>query len=217
MIKEFVLKLAEEIHKGLPGLEAHKIMAPVTRPLISFDEADFPQANKGAVMILFYPAGDAISFVLIKRPSYDGVHGGQVSFPGGRVESSDPETAFTALRECEEETGIDKNSIRVFGKLSNVYIPPSNYFVFPYLGYLESTPQFTPDKHEVEYIIEADVKKITDPKIKSTINIIRKDISFTAPCYLINEHKVWGATAIILSELEFLLVRNMKKEVGGEK
>ena len=202
MIKDFVFKLSEEIRKGLPGLESHKIMAPVNRPLVSFEEKDYPLANKGAVIVLFYPFNNEVHFILIKRPSYDGVHGGQVSFPGGKVDPSDSDTENTALRECEEEIGVNKKMIRIFGLLSNIYIHPSNYFVFPYLGYVDSRPEFIPDVYEVDSIIEVPLNIISDQKIKSQIEIVRKDILFNAPCYLINEHQVWGATAIILSELE---------------
>lgn len=211
MIKEFVLQLAESISKGLPGVEAHKIMAPVTRPILSFNEDDYPDAKKGAVLILFYPQENKEYLVLIKRPSYDGVHGGQVSFPGGQVDDHDPETVFTALRECEEEIGVAKNSIRIFGQLSNIFIPPSNYFVFPYLGYMEWQPIFVPDEREVEKILEVPVELLSDQTIKGSVHIERKDISFEAPCYNIQGHQVWGATAIILSELEMLIKRMNKK------
>jgi len=209
MIETFANILSDKIKLGLPGLEAHKIMAPVARPIENFEEKDYPSAKKGAVLILFYPVLEEIFMVLIKRPSYDGVHGGQVSFPGGKVEETDKDTSFTALRETEEEIGVERSQIKIFGQLSNIYIPPSNFFVYPYLGLMKTKPDFFPDKNEVEYIIETPVNILLDQTNKSTININRKDINFEAPCYLINKHRVWGATAIILSELEFLL-RNIK-------
>ena len=209
MIETFTNKLCEQISSGLPGLDAHKIMAPITRPIMNFNEKDYPSAKKGAVLILFYPVNEEIFMVLIKRPSYDGVHGGQVSFPGGKVEEGDFDTSFTAIRETEEEIGVNRSQIKIFGQLSNIYIPPSNFFVYPYLGSINEKPDFFPDKNEVEYIIETPVNILLDQTIKSTIKINRSDINFDAPCYIINNHRVWGATAIILSELE-VLMRGMK-------
>lgn len=205
MIEKFGNKLSDQIKLGLPGLDAHKIMAPATRPIKNFEEKDYPKAKKGAVLILFYPVKEEIFMVMIKRPSYDGVHGGQVSFPGGKVEDGDVDTSFTALRETEEEIGVNGSQIKIFGQLSNIYIPPSNFFVYPYLGLINEKPDFFPDKNEVEYVIETPVNILLDQSIKSTLTINRPEIKFEAPCYLINKHRVWGATAIILSELEILM------------
>ena len=166
MIKGFSHRLYQLLTIELPGVVAHRVMAPVTRPLKAFDLTDYPDAKVAAVMILLYPKQDTVYLALIKRPDYGGVHRGQVS---------------------------------------NVYIPPSNFFVFPFVGLLDHSPQFLPDVNEVEYIIEVPVNLLLDPAIKSTVKINRPEVSFDAPCYLINGHTVWGATAIILSEFEFLL------------
>ena len=205
MIKGFTSRLYQLLTGDLPGMLAHQVMAPVTRPLKAFDLTDYPDAKVAAVMILLYPKQDNIFLALIKRPYYSGVHSGQVSFPGGKSEDSDVDYQFTALRETEEEIGVKASLIQVIGQLSNVYIPPSNFFVFPFVGYLEHSPQFLPDANEVEYMIEFPVHTLLDPTIKSTVKIYRPEATFEAPCYLINGHTVWGATAIILSEFEFLL------------
>ena len=205
MIKGFTSRLYQLLTGDLPGMLAHQVMAPVTRPLKAFDLTDYPDAKVAAVMILLYPKQDNIFLALIKRPDYSGVHSGQVSFPGGKSEDSDVDYQFTALRETEEEIGVKASLIQVIGQLSNVYIPPSNFFVFPFVGYLEHSPQFLPDANEVEYMIEFPVHTLLDPTIKSTVKINRPEATFEAPCYLINGHTVWGATAIILSEFEFLL------------
>ena len=205
MIKGFSHRLYQLLTIELPGVVAHRVMAPVTRPLKAFDLTDYPDAKVAAVMILLYPKQDTVYLALIKRPDYGGVHSGQVSFPGGKSEDSDTDYQFTALRETEEEIGVKASLIQVIGQLSNVYIPPSNFFVFPFVGLLDHSPQFLPDVNEVEYIIEVPVNLLLDPAIKSTVKINRPEVSFDAPCYLINGHTVWGATAIILSEFEFLL------------
>ncbi|MBC8045579.1 MAG: CoA pyrophosphatase [Fimbriimonadaceae bacterium] len=205
MIEEFVNKLNYRIQQGLPGISAQQKMAPAIREIKPYEENEYPDAKKASVLILFYPHADDIYTVLMKRPDYDGVHSGQVSFPGGKVETTDKDPAYTALRETEEEVGIKMDAIQLMGKLSNIYIPPSNFFVFPYLGYLNYRPQFIPDKNEVAAIVETPIKIILDDSIKGMQEIIREDIKFNAPYYLIQNQKVWGATAIIMSELEILL------------
>ncbi len=208
MIEQFIQRLNDRITAGLPGMIAHRRMAPPARPLVSFDEHDYPAAKKGSVLILFYPFKETICMALIKRQSYDGVHSGQVAFPGGKIEK-DETAEQAALRETKEEIGVDENKITIFNRLSNVYIPPSNFFVFPFLGYAKQRPDFHPDQHEVEYIIESPVDVLMDDSIKGIMDIQRGDQIMKAPYYEIMQHKVWGATAIILSELEFLLTELM--------
>jgi hypothetical protein len=86
-----------------------------------------------------------------------------------------------------------------------VYIPPSNFFVFPFIGYTLETPVFAPDTNEVVYVIETPVEVLLDDSNKSVISIQRPDFKQDVPCYIIEGHTVWGATAIILSEFEWLL------------
>ncbi len=204
MIEQFVERLNDRILAGLPGILAHRQMAPASRPLLDFREQDYPQAKKGSVLILFYPWQNEIYTVLIKRPDYEGVHSGQVSFPGGKIEANETAEA-AALREANEEIGVDVSAVKIFNRLSNVYIPPSNFFVFPFLGYSTQRPHFIPEKNEVDYVIEMPVEIILDQKIKGSMEVIRGEETFHAPYYAIHEHKVWGATAILLSELEFLM------------
>jgi len=207
MIGHFVQHLNDRILAGLPGLLAHRQMAPSVRPLVSFDEHDYPHAKKGSVLILFYPHEGDIYTVFIKRPDYEGVHSGQVAFPGGRIETN--ETAqVAALREAQEEIGLIKEQVHIFNQLSNIYIPPSNFFVFPFLAYTSQRPVFIPDPKEVDYVIESPISVVLDPTIKGVMEIERQEGIIQAPYYLIQDHKVWGATALMLSELEFLLQEN---------
>lgn len=205
MIKAFADTFSNLLMGPLPGPLAHQKMAPLSRQVIHFNPADYPNAKIAAVLVLCYPKNGEITMVLTQRPNYDGVHSGQISFPGGKIEPGDNDELHTALRETEEEIGVLRQEIRVIGKLSNVYIPPSNFFVFPFVGIATSAPIFTPDSNEVAEIIEMPINTLLADSVKSTITINRPEAPFEAPCYDINGKKVWGATAIILSEVEWLL------------
>src|SRR5690606_7847625 len=128
---------------SLPGEAAHLKMSPSLRVRTS-EVAKQPGFNpkQSAVIILLYPENDIWYNVLIKRPEYKGTHSGQIAFPGGRFEENDVTFDITALRECEEEIGVSRELITVLGKLTEIYIPPSNFMVHPYIGYCEEKPVF---------------------------------------------------------------------------
>lgn len=205
MIDDFITKFTKRIELGLPGAVAHKRMAPAQRVIEIFDESNYPNAEKASVLMLLYPNQQDIFFALIQRPVYDGTHGGQVSFPGGRIEKSDTTPWHTALRESQEEIGLDPVSVNFIAKLSPVYIPPSNFFVHVFTGSTATQPHFIPDLKEVETIIEAPLNILLDEGIKSEMEFTRNTIQMMVPCYTIQGRNVWGATAIILSEVEEIL------------
>ncbi|HPE98171.1 MAG TPA: CoA pyrophosphatase [Chitinophagales bacterium] len=190
---------------GLPGPEAHRIMAPQYRVVKPFREEDFPGSRKASVLALLYAKNEAVQVVLTRRPDYEGVHSAQISFPGGQSETHDEDHWQTALRETEEEIGVPASNIRHLGDLSPIYIPPSNFFVRPYLGWLDNIPEFHPDPEEVAAVIEMPVLTLLNESAKTTMRIERPDFSAEVPCYRFDEHRIWGATAIILAELEMLL------------
>ena len=111
-------------------------------------------AKQSSVLILFYEKEGKLYIPLIKRASYDGVHSGQIAFPGGKVEPEDKDMIATALRESQEEIGISLTGIEILGILSPVFIPPSNFLVNVVLAYTSSVPQFTIDTFEVDELIE---------------------------------------------------------------
>jgi 8-oxo-dGTP pyrophosphatase MutT (NUDIX family) len=162
--------------------------------------------KRSAVLILLYASGKTIKFPLIVRPVYNGVHSGQVALPGGKHEESDKNLQVTAIRETEEETGILKKNVKIIGKLSELYIPPSNYLVTPFVGIHTVKPEFIPQESEVARIVETDVEKIMDEK-----NIFEKKmklssgVSVLTPYFDLNGLTVWGATAMILSEFKTVL------------
>ena len=199
-IDELKLKL----HQPLPGVTSHLKMAPTHRvDDFSTMSKVVPSAKNSAVLILLFPDNGKIKTVFIKRSEYDGVHSGQISFPGGKFEKTDKDFEATALREANEEIGVLPDNIEIIGQLTDFYIPPSNFLVKVYVGYLLTKPEFIPDTKEVQSIIVADLDEfynsnnVSEKEFYST----SRKIKISAPCYQVNGLEIWGATAMILSEL----------------
>lgn len=205
--------LIEQLHEGLkaplPGIEAQLIMMSSglqnTNREMYFKAAE--GAKEAAVMLLLFQKNKEWYTILMQRPESPYAHSKQVSFPGGGVEVTDHSLEAAALRETEEEFGIPSEDIRVIGRLSQLYIPVSNYLVHPFVGYLKEIPSYTPDPNEVDEIIEVkvddllnpDLKKITEIRTSSGFNL--KDV----PYFDVNNKVVWGATAMMLSEFVELM------------
>ena len=165
MFGEFKEKLKIELFNDLPGELAHSMMMPTVRDDNFIIPTNQPSPTKSAVLILFYQDDDGhIKFPLIQRPTYNGAHSAQVSFPGGKSEKSDKNLAHTALREAEEEIGIDPGRVEVIGSLSNLFIWVSNFIVTPVIGFTNQKPTFQKDDMEVAAIIETDLYDIINPK-----------------------------------------------------
>jgi len=207
----FVQKLEEALKQGLPGSLAHALMSPMGRG----DTEEYLSNTKvpvrtSAVMIVLFEDNHECKMVLIKRPSYDGVHSGQISFPGGKYEEADANYGETALRETFEEIGVCCDQIRIIGKLSRIYIPPSNFLVYPFIGYCEKTPFFHPDEKEVDQLIFLSINVLLNDEIRKEGSFMsggKTNWKIEAPYYEIENEKVWGATAIILSEFKQILSR----------
>jgi len=186
---------------------AHQIMVPPERiELLKKVNIQENNPKKAAVLMLLYPKNNKTHLVLIERNSYLGVHSSQIAFPGGKVEVNDPSAAFTALRETQEEIGVEMSKVTIIKAFTEVYIPPSNFMVFPFLGYSNEELQFVPDSKEVASIIELSIENFLDESlvVTKTMNTsYSKDIS--VPAFKIQEYYVWGATAMILSELKEVL------------
>lgn len=189
-------------------MEAQHKLAPILR-IEEMKQIDFKSRNpnKAGVMAVFYPDTEHIThLVLILRKTYRGVHSNQVGFPGGRVELTDKDLEHTALRETEEEVGIPQGDIRVIKQLTKLYIPPSDFWVHPFMGYTNRTPRFIPQESEVEKVLEVNLDEFMDSK-----SIIQKKLSTSyakeieVPAFLLSGHVVWGATAMMLSEVKELL------------
>ncbi|MBE0650281.1 MAG: CoA pyrophosphatase [Bacteroidales bacterium] len=193
--------LNQRLAKPLPGVFAHERMVPPTRRETL--NRPFPDRNVkfSAVLLLLYPNSGTLNFVLIKRARYDGVHSGQIALPGGQFETSDKNLKFTALRESQEEVGIEIQKVKIVGKLSEIYIPPSNFRVQPFVGFYSEKPVFRADGIETTGTIEVRIEDFLNPDLQTEKSVISRDgKNINVPCYYLNGEIVWGATAMILSE-----------------
>lgn len=200
----FFTTIQDIVKVDLPSTAAHIKMAPLERvKLIVSGFDNLHNARKAAVMMLFYPKNGETHLVLIIRNSYPGVHSSQIAFPGGKVEEIDTDLKATALRETYEEIGVHPDKIHVIRDFSSVYIPPSNFLVFPFLGISSSELEFTLQEEEVAGIVEMPISLLLDDSI---ISMKTLETSYAklieVPVFQIGNHSVWGATAMMLSELK---------------
>ena len=214
MFNELIKKLQERFkERELPGVEAHKKLAPFRTENSRFNYSEIKGYKESSVLVLIFPQNGSAYIPLIKRPDYDGIHSGQISLPGGKREVKDKNLVDTALRETWEEIGAQINQIKILGSLTPLYIPPSNFMVNPFVGFVESKPQFKIDPVEVQKIIEAPVSYFMEGSnvLNKEIEIIRKSgkanevIKLETPYFDLEGEVLWGATAMILSELKELM------------
>lgn len=188
------------------GLDAQFKLAPKIRLQYSEEKILSKNPKKAGVLALFYPNQEGeTKFLLTLRASYNGTHSSQISFPGGKFDKKDVLLKTTALRETEEEIGVQRSEITIFKQMTEVYIPPSNFLVTPYLGMVTKSPIFTKN-YEVEKLIEVSLKDLLDDAlITSTILSTSYAKNMQVPCFKLNNYIVWGATAMMLSEIKELL------------
>ena len=191
----------------LPGKKALFKMAPLER-VKELKDVDIKTLNprEAAVTALFYPNKDNQTFlILILRKTYKGVHSAQIGFPGGKVEPEDKDLKDTAKRETEEEVGVPYDDIQLIKKMTTAYIPPSNFNVHPFIGYIEDTPKLIKQDDEVEDIVLVDIDDFLneDSLIEETLTTSYAT-ELTVPAFHLNGHVVWGATAMMLSEIKTL-------------
>lgn len=183
----------------LPGAKAQQLMSPSIR-FTGHQIPDAKRAKNSSVFILLFQKKGEWYIPFIQRPVYNGVHSGQVSLPGGKAEKSDKDLIETAFRETEEEIGIKRESIHHIGTLTTLYIPNSNFMVYPQVGIIHSKPAFQINQREVEALFEAPLIKLLHPssikRFKRQINNIEVD----APYFCVDRYEIWGATAMIISE-----------------
>lgn len=204
-LEKVIQQLEEALKKPLPGKIGQGTMAPKPVDIRRFSMNIPKDYNKGAVLMLFYQDKRGCLVPFIKRPTYDGVHSGQIAFPGGKWELNDLNLGETALREAEEEIGVDRNKVELIGRLTDLYIPASNFMVSPFIGFTHEKPEFKPDPFEVEKIITCPFSDLLDHKIRK-IGSVKFDsgIKLETPYFDIDQEMVWGATAMILGEFMHL-------------
>jgi 8-oxo-dGTP pyrophosphatase MutT (NUDIX family) len=205
-LTSLVVKLRYRLQLLLPGIEAQLKMAHIERRLNKNLYKIPDTARIGAVLILLYEKDNEIKTVLIQRTEYKGVHSKQISFPGGKQEPGET-IQQAALREAEEEVGVNKKDITIIGELTELYIPPSNFLVFPFIGCIDYLPSFLIQPEEVEEIIEVSLTELNNPEVIHEKSLtLSSGTVVTTPYYEIQGRTVWGATAMILSE--FLQIFN---------
>jgi len=199
---EFFRALSDRLKVDLPGEEAQKRLSRQKNYSLTRLIAKNPAHLKSAVMIILWPEDRAMRCLLIRRPVYPGVHSGQVAFPGGKYEEEDGSLLQTAIRETKEEVGVAISEMEVAGTLSPLYIPVSNYLVYPYVSVLRTRPSLVLNEKEVERVLDFELKRLHGKEqIKEKTMQIREGLNVKIPYYEVDDFEVWGATAMIISEL----------------
>ncbi|HLP50998.1 MAG TPA: CoA pyrophosphatase [Chitinophagales bacterium] len=205
--RQFIDELRAELSRPLPGETAQYRMAPSYRPRLTPQQIAALNPRISGVMLLLYERAGLLNIAFTQRKTYEGVHSGQMSFPGGKKDEEDNDLVQTALRETEEEIGLDRNRIEIIGRLSELYIPPSNFLVYPSVGFVEQVTEFVPQPTEVEKVVEVPVDFFLNQQninMQTEIKVMGGTI-VRVPAYHFNGHVIWGATAIMLSEFTFIL------------
>ena len=192
------------MQQPLPGWEAHQLMVP---PVRGKEVVIPPDARLAAVLLLLFEAEGEWYLPLMRRQVDGRVHSGQLCWPGGLCQQQDADYTFTALREAEEEIGVDPARVTLLGDLSELYIPPSRSLVFPKLGCYPQRPTYRLDPVEVAEVIELRLADLWERNLTETRRVEVKPGQFiTASGYALSEACfVWGATAMMLAELGMLV------------
>jgi 8-oxo-dGTP pyrophosphatase MutT (NUDIX family) len=198
--------IRERLQQQLPGTAAHERMAARIVPMPTEMPAD---ARPGAVLSLLFPVDEQLHLLFIKRAADGKAHSGQIGFPGGKQDPSDADLRTTALRETHEEVGIMSADIEILAALTPLYIPVSNFKVHPFIAYTPQRPQYNINHSEVEHVLEIPITDLFAENCKTTAEVISPaypDKAWKVKAYrLPNGTVIWGATAMMLSELEALL------------
>ncbi len=206
ILKELIL----QNNDSLPGWEFQQLASPPYRTKYDLEEVKKSNPRVAAVMILIYEneEGD-LEFPIILRVVYDGVHSNQLSLPGGQFEDLDVSIDETAIRETVEELGVDETKIEVLKQLTELYVPPSNFLIYPFIGYYPGIPDFIPQEDEVQYIIPINLEAFLEAEI-GTFDYDFSGNVVEMPGYDIGEEVyLWGATAMILEEFKEFIKKSI--------
>lgn len=206
-IDEAESRLRRRLSEALPGHDGFLELSGYKRPDLEAARRQNPPPRESAVLALLFAKADVAHTLLMLRPTYDGVHSGQVAFPGGRREPGDPDLRSTALREFREETGATTDGAVVLGALTPVYIPPSRSLVTPFVAVALEAGPFHPDPREVAELVEVPLHLLLRDDIlkrrEQHIAIMGRSVEI--PYFDVHGHVVWGATAMMIAELRELL------------
>lgn len=204
---QFKNQIISGLKQPLPGDLAHSKLMSYHRPKVS-EIIQKGTHRESAVLALFYPINEEPHLVFILRQSYEGVHSSQVSFPGGKRELLDDSLVYTALREANEELSILQNEVEVIGSLSEIYVPPSNFLISPFVGFSSTRPNFLKDPREVAKIIEVRVADLVNHVnfTKTEVNL-PNGTQMKVPAFLFNQQIIWGATAMMVQEIKEILAK----------
>lgn len=209
MYSALKIYLQETLCGELPGSIAHSKMLPPGRRLKTYDH-EISAVKLSSVLLLVFPEGDQLFICLTKRPSTMKHHPGQISFPGGKVEKEDISAEMTALREAREEVGIVPENIEILGKLSDLYVEVSQFSIQPFVAWTDKKPKFEVNFHEVEELIIFPLSEFVRNETISEIELETVSGPLLIHYYPFNGQIIWGATAMIMSEL----IEIMKKQKG---
>ncbi|MES2565993.1 MAG: CoA pyrophosphatase [Bacteroidota bacterium] len=206
MFTEFIANLKIKLQQPLPGEKAQFEMAHVKRQVVLPQSLESKNYLPSAVLILLYPNDhNETILLLIERVTYDGYHSGQIALPGGKAEPTDIDLRATALREFFEETGANKTP-EVIGKLTPVYIPVSKFMVQPFVAFLNERPQFNIHAREVQQLIEWPFTNFIDAEtVKQTTIEPSPGLKLHTPYFDVQDKILWGATAMIMNELKWVI------------
>jgi 8-oxo-dGTP pyrophosphatase MutT (NUDIX family) len=197
--------LQQALNQPLPGPMAQLKMAPKPVDMERFKAMDTSAYRYGSVLILLHPKEGKLLFPLIQRPIYPGVHSGQVSLPGGKLDQTDEDIVSTALRETREEIGVEVAKKHVIGSLSEMFIPPSKFRVTPVVAFKEEVHQMVPDQREVMELFTVSIDDILNDTVRKETKLNIKGAELQTPYFELHGKVVWGATAMILSEFSDIL------------
>jgi len=200
-MKPFISDLTKILGEPLPGWPAQKHLMPEGREL----EQIHGKLHPAAVLIALFEKDDEWWFPLIRRTVDGFAHSGQIALPGGRRDGDESDIQ-TALREAHEEVNIHPQMVQIVGRTSPLPIPVSNHLVQPVVGYLHELPEFKPEPLEVAEIFYVEVGQFRDQQVRFESRHF-KERDWEIPFFEIQGHRVWGATAMILSEFKTLLSR----------
>lgn len=202
-INTLIEKLKISYQDDLPGKTAQNMMLAKPRVKIEFSNSA-EQAIPSAVLILLYPYKEDIHFILTERTNEVQHHKGQISLPGGSWENGE-QLHETALRETEEEIGIPADKTKIIYELTPLFVKVTGYMIHPFVAYITQKPHIVPDQNEVNNVFTASISELMDPANQLTELWTIREIPVDVPFFKFGKYKVWGATAMILSEFRYCL------------